>query len=143
MRQVLCAFVAAIATVTSSFAQQQPTTTQQQPAASIASVVALDALSDCLKKATTEEILACVVTARLQIKPLHFYTGEYTRFSETDFGPRYDPRNYSGYDPIAADMCKRFAPEIKNPIIKYTEFNSVGGGCCGYGFFVMACVGIN
>jgi hypothetical protein len=116
---------------------------QPAPAVSVtASTATMDALQDCFKKTTTEEMIACVVKSRLNIKPMHFYTGEYTRYSETDFGPRYDPRDWP-YDKAAKDMCMKHAPEIKDPVIKFTQYNSVSGGCCGYGFFVMACVGIN
>jgi hypothetical protein len=88
------------------------------------------------------DALVCTAKGHVVSKPLHFYTGEYTAYSEADFGPRYDPRNYAGYDPIAADMCKRFAPNMKAPVINYTEFKSLSGGCCGYGFFVMSCTDI-
>jgi hypothetical protein len=101
-------------------AQDQSAQQQSAQQRSAASIIALDALQDCLKKSKTEEILECVVRAKLKIKPLHFYTGEYTRFSEVDFGPRYDP---SDNPPAraAADMCKRFAPEIKDPVSDYSS----------------------
>jgi hypothetical protein len=116
---------------------------QEKPQQVVPAISALGVMDDCLKLPTVGEILVCIAKARTTVVPLHFYTGEYTAYSEVDFGPRYDPRNYSGYGPIAADMCKRFAPHIKNPIINYTEFKSLSGGCCGYGFFVMSCAGID
>ena len=104
-------------------------------------IAAPSTASACTQPAAGDA-LVCIAKGHIVSKPLHFYTGEYTAYSEADFGPRYDPRNYPSYDPIAADMCKRFAPNMKAPVINYTEFKSLSGGCCGYGFFVMSCTDI-
>lgn len=139
MRSLALAFVSATFVFAASLAQAQQGTLAVPE---VSTPPAPPPGSNCLTLTTVGDVLTCIAQAHIVVVPLHFYTGEYTAFSETDFGPRYDPRNYAGYTPIAADMCKKYAPQISNPTINFTEFKSIPGGCCGYGFFVMACVGI-
>jgi hypothetical protein len=116
-----------------------PATAQDKPLAVVPEVTAPPAPNACAQITAPGDALVCLAKSHIVSKAFHFYTGEYTSFSEVDFGPRYDPRNYAGYAPIAADMCKRFAPAMKDPVINFTEFKSISGGCCGYAFFVMSC----
>jgi hypothetical protein len=115
-----------------------PASAQERPLV-VPEIAAPSTASTCTQPAAGDA-LVCIAKGHIVSKP--FYTGEYTAYSEADFGPRYDPRNYPSYDPIAADMCKRFAPNMKAPVISYTEFKSLSGGCCGYAFFVMSCTDI-
>jgi hypothetical protein len=141
MRHVISALVLALIfsarAATAQQTEQLPSGMQRVP-----EIAAVGAAPNCLSLPNVGDILVCIAQSRTVIVPLHFYTGEYTLYPEADFGPRYDPRNYNGYGPIAADMCKRFAPQLQNPATSFTEFKSLSGGCCGYGFFVMACAGI-
>ncbi|UGY23190.1 hypothetical protein HU675_0035325 [Bradyrhizobium septentrionale] len=129
-------FLSVIALLSPASAQEA-----QQKSLIVPEIAAPSTAASCTQPAAGDA-LVCIAKGHIASKPLHFYTGEYTAFSEADFGPRYDPRNYAGYDPIAADMCKRFAPNMKAPVINYTEFKSISGGCCGYAFFVMSCTDI-
>jgi hypothetical protein len=144
MRSLVLALVSATFVFAASLAQAQ----QGQPPVGTLAVPEVSTPpapspgTNCLTLTNVGDVLTCIAQAHIVVVPLHFYTGEYTAFSEADFGPRYDPRNYAGYGPIAADMCKKNAPQISNPTINFTEFKSISGGCCGYAFFVMACVGI-
>ena len=133
MKHFISALFLSAASIVAASAEEKPLLVPEITAPSTANTCTQPAAGDAL---------VCIAKGHIVSKPLHFYTGEYTLYSEADFGPRYDPRNYSGYDPIAADMCKRFAPNVKNPVISYTEFKSLSGGCCGYGFFVMSCTDI-
>src|SRR5215469_13994024 len=127
MRSILVAFfsISLFASAHAQESQQLPAGMKAVPEVTTPGGVG----TDCLSLTNVGDVLTCIAREHAVIVPLHFYTGEYTAFPEADFGPRYDPRNYNGYGPIAADMCKRYAPQIASPAINYTEYKSISGGC--------------
>ena len=79
-----------------------PATAEDKPL--VAPEIAAPSTATTCTQPAAGDALVCIAKGHIVSTPLHFYTGEYTAYSEADFGPRYDPRNYPGYGPIAADM---------------------------------------